>query len=47
VAAGWRRRAARRSAGRHAAASLPAMDVVNKLADNSVLGRVLAGGLRA
>ena len=26
---------------------LPAMDVVNKLADNSVLGRVLASGLRA
>ncbi len=28
-------------------ASLPAADVVNKLADSSVLGRVLAGGLRA
>ena len=28
-------------------ASLPAMDVVNKLADNSVLGQVLAAGLRA
>jgi biopolymer transport protein ExbB len=28
-------------------ASLPAADVVNKLADNSVLGRVLASGLRA
>jgi biopolymer transport protein ExbB len=28
-------------------ASLPAADVVNKLADNSVLGRVLAAGLRA
>ena len=28
-------------------ASLPAADVVNKLADNSVLGTVLAGGLRA
>ena len=28
-------------------ASLPAADVVNKLADNSVLGAVLAGGLRA
>ena len=27
--------------------SLPAMDVVNKLADNSVLGQVLAAGLRA
>ena len=27
--------------------SLPAMDVVNKLADNSVLGGVLASGLRA
>ncbi|UZD53878.1 MotA/TolQ/ExbB proton channel family protein [Caldimonas aquatica] len=27
--------------------SLPAPDVVNKLADNSVLGRVLASGLRA
>ena len=27
--------------------SLPAMDVVNKLADNSVLGQVLASGLRA
>ena len=27
--------------------SLPAMDVVNKLAANSVLGRVLAAGLRA
>ncbi len=27
-------------------ASLPAADVVNKLADNSVLGRVLATGLR-
>ena len=28
-------------------ASLPAADVVNKLADNSVLGRVLAAGLRS
>lgn len=28
-------------------ASLPAADVVNKLAENSVLGRVLAAGLRA
>ncbi|MCY7316825.1 MAG: MotA/TolQ/ExbB proton channel family protein [Rubrivivax sp.] len=28
-------------------ASLPAADVVNKLADNSVLGRVLASGLRS
>ena len=28
-------------------ASLPAADVVNKLADNSVLGGVLATGLRA
>ncbi|MDP3223779.1 MAG: MotA/TolQ/ExbB proton channel family protein [Rubrivivax sp.] len=28
-------------------ASLPAADVVNKLADNSVLGRLLAAGLRA
>ena len=28
-------------------ASLPAADVVNKLADNSVLGGVLAAGLRA
>lgn len=28
-------------------AHLPASDVVNKLADNSVLGRVLAAGLRA
>jgi biopolymer transport protein ExbB len=28
-------------------ASLPAADVVNKLADNSVLGAVLAAGLRA
>ena len=27
--------------------SLPAMDVVNKLAENSVLGQVLASGLRA
>ena len=27
--------------------SLPAADVVNKLADNSVLGRVLAAGLRS
>ena len=27
--------------------SLPAMDVVNKLADNSMLGQVLASGLRA
>ncbi len=27
--------------------SLPAMDVVNKLADNSVLGQVLASGMRA
>ena len=27
--------------------SLPAMDVVNKLSDNSVLGQVLASGLRA
>ena len=27
--------------------SLPAMDVVNKLADNSLLGQVLASGLRA
>ena len=27
--------------------SLPSMDVVNKLADNSALGRVLAAGLRA
>ena len=27
--------------------SLPPPDVVNKLADNSVLGRVLASGLRA
>jgi biopolymer transport protein ExbB len=27
--------------------SLPAMDVVNKLADNSVLGQVMAAGLRA
>ena len=27
--------------------SLPALDVVNKLADNSVLGQVLAAGLRA
>jgi biopolymer transport protein ExbB len=27
--------------------SLPAMDVVNKLADNSVMGEVLAAGLRA
>lgn len=27
--------------------SLPAMDVVNKLADNSVLGQVLSAGLRA
>ena len=28
-------------------ASLPAADVVNKLADNSVLGSVLATGLRS
>ncbi|MDP3226009.1 MAG: MotA/TolQ/ExbB proton channel family protein, partial [Rubrivivax sp.] len=28
-------------------ASLPAADVVNKLADNSVLGRLLAAGLRS
>ena len=28
-------------------ASLPSADVVNKLADNSILGRVLASGLRA
>ncbi len=28
-------------------ASLPAADVINKLADNSVLGRVLAAGLRS
>ena len=28
-------------------ANLPAADVVNKLADNSVLGRVLAAGLRS
>ena len=27
--------------------SLPALDVVNKLADNSLLGQVLASGLRA
>ena len=28
-------------------ANLPSPDVVNKLADNSILGRVLAGGVRA
>ena len=40
-------RAARRSDRRSRARSLPAPDVVNKLADNSVLGEVLAAGLRA
>ena len=39
--------AARRSDLGHARTACPAPDVVNKLADNSVLGAVLASGLRA